>query len=650
MRLTPETDREAVASHVEGAGERAALRTAETRRDRLERAIRISSGIWDLEVRIDPEHPPAAIRPQTDGITESEATEIVVSGTAVPQPVTDYPDREWDLLVQQALAIHEVGHLKHTAFGDLQARLDELPDGYESVAGQIWNAFEDGAIEAGIRDRWPNYGRMLAVLRANCFEERGPGIEDPSGGLVFPVAHAVVAGILDRTTYDSGVYERLLDPTDDGYRFHSGADQDRFERSVADRLDAAVESVMSMPDPIERNRRVFEFVDAIRPVIDAAEADGRGQLAARTGNAWGMPDDAALSRSERTPETLGVLAETTTAASSSDSSRNTGVESLASDDARSPPDDGEDSSDRSDGSESNDRRTDEVDMEDELSRTLGEAVRDQDSAASSQRDAVVRNLSRMQAAIQSASSQLETDGVVLPEDDPEYDEAVYEAAVADGKRLARLLRNRFQKQQKRSVIRNTRRGRLDPTALHRHATGETHLKFRRELPDERDHHCLFVLDRSGSMSQYVHRAERAMGALVFALESVDVDVGVIELLDKTVRLAKPIDREADRVPERLFHGEATGGTPLSDTLHIARERLKHEQGNRFLFVITDGRPADPDRYRAALDRFAVPVVGIHLAGDRAAGTDQFHRQVTVDPETEELRRALRQLVQEVLFE
>ena len=40
----------------------------------------------------------------------------------------------------------------------------------------------------------------------------------------------------------------------------------------------------------------------------------------------------------------------------------------------------------------------------------------------------------------------------------------------------------------------------------------------------------------------------------------------------------------------------------------------------------------------------------NLTTEEAAGESEFHRQVTVPPETEQLRRALRQLVQEVLFE
>jgi Mg-chelatase subunit ChlD len=417
----------------------------------------------------------------------------------------------------------------------------------------------------------------------------------------------------------------------------------------------------------------MEFVETVRPAIEAADADGRGQVAARAGDpaatrvrgnvagsggdAWGMPDDAsgAIGCEGAAVETLSQDDEGGVAGPEGGRDHVAGAMLTG-------PDQGEDAT-------SNTREDDQADpagadreqaaiddqpgtdaIDEELSRALAEEIADQQRQDSTQQDARMENLEQLQAAVEAAETEVESEGVVLPDDDPVPDEETAAAAREDGERLAQVLRNRFQKERKRSLLRNQRRGRLDPAAIHRHATGEKRLKHRRETPDETEHHCLFVLDRSGSMRQHIRVAERAMGMLVFALEAVDVDVGVLELLDKEVRLAKAVDREASRATPRLFHGEATGGTPLTDTLHIARERLKQETGNRFLFVVTDGLPSDPERYRDALNRFPVPVVGVNLTTDRAAGESEFHRQVTVPPETGELRRALRQLVQEVLFE
>ncbi|MEA5387016.1 VWA domain-containing protein [Haloarculaceae archaeon H-GB2-1] len=294
---------------------------------------------------------------------------------------------------------------------------------------------------------------------------------------------------------------------------------------------------------------------------------------------------------------------------------------------------------------------DATETDDLLERVLADEVRDQASESRESTDEQFGEFDALQGAVEDIDAELETDGIVIPTDDVECDDDVYRKALEDSKRLARLLRNRFQKQRKRSLDRNLRRGRLDPSALHRSATGGKRLKMQRTLPEENDHHCLFVIDRSGSMNgETMATAERAMGMLVFALESVDVEVSVLELFDKQCRLAKPFAQPAQTVRNRLFNGKAQGGTPLADTLHIARERLKREQGKRFLFVVTDGTPSDPDRYMDALDRCTMPVVGVNLNDDAVTGMDCFHRQVTVDPETAELRKALRQLIQEVLFE
>ncbi len=630
MRLTASTDSDAVAAHVIGGDRRAALRTAEERSDRLQRNARIRTGRWDLELGIETDHPPATIeRSESDH-------RVVVSGDHVPQPVTDYPPREWDLLVQKVWVMHEVGHLRYSALGDLDDRLEGVPDGWRGVAGRIWNAFEDGVIEAATRDRWPNYGRWFAQVRANLLAARGPGISDPNGGTVYPMVDAIVIGVLDGMVYDSGRYARLLDPADDGHHFHCDADRERFESQIRDTVAGTVEEVWSIPDPRERNRRTVDFTQAVRPAIEGARADGRAQIEADLGDAWGMPDDGMATRGSvaTDPDPISLL---------QSGHGQPEIESGVGD--RESGHDAYESGDR-------DLPTagDAADTDPDLEAVLTEAVEDQERAVTADQDEAVQNLQEFQEAVAAAEGDLESQGVVIPTDDPEPDEDTVAAALADGERLAKVLRNRFQKRRRRQLDRNLRRGRLDPAALHRHALGETRLKLRRETPDDVDYRCLFVLDRSGSMRPHIRVAERAMGMLVVALESVDVEVDVLELLDKEVRLAKPADREAGRAAGRLFHGQATGGTPLTDTLHIARERLKREQGRRFLFVVTDGLPADPDRYREALDRFPVPVVGVNLNTDRAAGTREFHRQVTVEPETDQLRRALRQLVQEVLFE
>ena len=304
MRLTATTDREAVTAHVIGADPRAALRTAEERADRLQRNARIRTGRWDLELAIETDHPPATI----EG-TESDHR-IVVSGDRVPQPVTGYPPRQWDLLVQKVRVMHEVGHLRYSALGDLQDRLEPVPEGWQGVVGRIWNAFEDGAIEAAIRERWPNYGQWFAQVRANLLVARGPGITDPAGGTVYPMVDAIVIGILDGLVYDSGRFARLLDPEDNTHHFYFDDDREGLETGRSDRLAEAIEHVGSTPDPVERNRLAVAFANAVQPTIEPAQADGRAQVEADRGDAWGMPDDGITAPGSvaTEPERIAILA------------------------------------------------------------------------------------------------------------------------------------------------------------------------------------------------------------------------------------------------------------------------------------------------------------------------------------------------------
>ncbi|MDZ7849493.1 MAG: VWA domain-containing protein [Halodesulfurarchaeum sp.] len=635
MHIDSSTDPEAVSAHLDA--ETASLRESEARADRLQRDARIRTGRWDLVVRIESGFPPATL-------TVADGTPTVtLSGDPVLQPVTAYPEREYHLLVQRVWVLHELTHLEYTDFADLDDRLEQIAAGYRPVAAALWNAFEDAAIEATIRDRWPNYGEWIRTVRRNLLVATGPGIPDPDGGFVYPMAQAAVLAVMDGTVIESGPLSELLDSATDRHHFHTDADRERFESTVLPAIEETKRSRAGVTDPTERNRLAIECFDEIRGVIAEADADGRAQVAAWAGNHWGMPDDASHGPLSTETEPLPAIEIGGDGAERAD--RNRPADSTAGDQVELQQNGSSGSDDRSEGAESGD----ESPLDEQLSTDLAaeiEAQRRQGRSIDERRE----SLEDLQAAVSAAETELESDGVVIPTDDPVPHEPTRAAAEADGTRLARVLKNRFQKQRKRSIQRNTRRGRLDPAALHRHATGDRRVKQRRERPDETEHRCLFVLDRSGSMRQHVRVAEQAMGMLAVALEAVDVDVSVLELLDKEVRLAKPVDRSVDRAAGRLYHGDVGGGTPLTDTLHIAREYLKRADGNRFVIVVTDGRPSEPDRYREALNRFTVPVLGVNLTTDEAAGESEFHRQVTVPPETEQLRRALRQLVQEVLFE
>ena len=635
MRLTSATDPAAVLAHLEAGAP--GLRTSEIRADRLQRDARIRTGRWDLAVQLETGHPPATIEQGEDGLI------VILSGDPVAQPVTNYADGEWGLLVQRVRLLHELTHLEYTDFADVKSRLDDLEQGHRPVAATLWNAFEDAAIEAAIRDRWPNFGDWFRQVRRNLLYASGPGIPDPAGGLVYPLAQAAVLAVMDGTVLEPGPLERLLDPTETGHHFYTDADRERFEATIVPAIRETKRALNGETESTDRNRLIMECFEAVLPTVLEADADGRAQVAAWGDTHWGMPDDASHDIESVPGKPLPAVDIEQSGAGP--------IDHPEAESTKTPSTDPEQETQQGDTERPADPDTNHTDeatateLAEDLSAEI-EAKRRQGDGFEERSETI----ETLQAAISATETDLESDGVVLPEDEPTPHAPTQAAAEADGTRLARVLRNRFQKERKRSIKRNQRRGRLDPTALHRTATGARRVKQRRERPAESEHHCLFVLDRSGSMRKHVRVAEQAMGMLAVALEAVDVEVSVLELLDKEVRLAKPADRAVDRAAGRLYHGAVGGGTPLTDTLHIAREYLKRTSGDRFVIVVTDGRPSEPDRYREALKRFTVPVLGVNLTTEEAAGESEFHRQVTVSPETESLRRALRQLVQEVLFE
>jgi Mg-chelatase subunit ChlD len=182
------------------------------------------------------------------------------------------------------------------------------------------------------------------------------------------------------------------------------------------------------------------------------------------------------------------------------------------------------------------------------------------------------------------------------------------------------------------------------------ARGSTRVFKKEEQGDEKDYSCIVVLDRSGSMARDgIHEAEIAVSALTTALEDVGVDSSVIDLYQSQARLVKPFGQDAKDVKENLVNGAATGGTPLTEVLHLARERVT-DHDNPFMIVITDGRPGNKESYREELDKCHFPVLGVYLSGEQKGDEDYFHRQVYVGGRgQDEIRTKLHNLANEVMF-
>jgi len=161
--------------------------------------------------------------------------------------------------------------------------------------------------------------------------------------------------------------------------------------------------------------------------------------------------------------------------------------------------------------------------------------------------------------------------------------------------------------------------------------GSTRVFEREQEGNEKDYDCMVVVDRSGSMGGVrMELAEDAVTTLALSLEEVGVGVSVLGMLNHTGTLENAFGRDIENDRGMLLSNATGGSTPLSKTLALGRERMeqKADSDNRFMIVVTDGKPDNEQQYREELNKCTFPVLGVYV--DTAADdSDLFHRQVKV---------------------
>lgn len=631
VRINADDDRDDIRERIGATVSREDLRTSASRCRRLEDTSQRRTRQWDLSLDIDERHPTAHVD------MEGDRFEIVVTGRCIEQTATSLDGKKWDYGAQRALSWHEAGHVLYTDHDDFRTRLKSLDAGDKGAAKQVWNALEDGAIETQLAERWRNAYDVLRVLRANLFGEEEPGVDDiERGGRVFPLAHATQALLLDdwmADVYDltRDVRAKLLDPDDDEYHFANDEDRDIFVNEIVPEVDAVVPDVLSTPNAMDRNRRIFEFIDAVLPHITDAMADGKSQMNRdEQQSAEGMPDDASEGHS-------GLAQQDADALDDIDPDDIDRVVVSDSDDDDADPDEHASPSD--------------VELPDDVEVDIEEGVYDQQSIEAGTSEDLLDELEAMSDVLDTGSDELVSDSVQFPTENWDADASVFAEARGGASVLAQLLRNRLQQERRSATQYNQRRGRFTGRggATRRAQMGEKHVKQRTDEPDEKDYDFAFVIDRSGSMRSSMRAAEVAMVMLSLALEEVGVDTMVIEMYGNEARLAKPFGTPSDQHKSRLAHGEVSGSTPLADSVTLARERLRTEGENSYLVVVTDGAPDNVARFETAIEGCTMPTLGVNLTnGDEVAGMDEYDRAVAASP-GDNLQQTLANLVQEVMF-
>jgi hypothetical protein len=261
-----------------------------------------------------------------------------------------------------------------------------------------------------------------------------------------------------------------------------------------------------------------------------------------------------------------------------------------------------------------------------------------------------------ESTVETALAALEHDVEVLPELDGSFDAGRWSDSVAAAAPVAERFKARLTQDRQRDTRSGTLAGgRPDGRLLYNTATGDPRVLQQRASGEEKRYQFVLILDRSGSMAgrgdavDPVADAETAVIQVATALEDCGVDVAIIDFYRRSVRVIKPFSLSVAAVNERLATGNASGNTPLGNALEVAIELLDAETGTTpgHIVAMTDDRPSDETRYKAAFTDSPYPVHGtlINHTNSRTppdGETELYDTAVSVTA-TNELRDRILQL-------
>lgn len=680
MEITADVDIEEVRKRL-GVGKHEALRESERRRRFLQgfsRLITPTRPTLKLSSNI-----PTAMVDQT-----GDEPRIYVTTRRFPQPLTEYSDDVYDLMVQEALTVHEIGHVLYTHGTDFVDRIEELPDEQQGFAKRIWNALEDGAIEEQLCATY-RVAPELEVLNANTVASDpigyqklagdvadGPEIDNPDrpvdreGPISCTLFQAVMMGCLDMAVYDSGRFSALRDRDDTSVLLAAEADYALLDEIVPEMRDV-VTDVKTEPNSIRRNERIFEFWAFVWERLEEAESPGTDEASlsealnsAATGDSGdgdsggqqtapvtGKPDDTEIggddpseasaldyeSTSDRAQEQADAAGdpegETSNAEERAENAEERSAEEMASD---------------TDGEETVSQRGQQTAVhDDEVEAEFREEIASEVTSLDGGQ-ALLDEVEQFIDVLGDGASN-EFNGVCLEVPElADYDVDKWSDTERRGRRIARILKNRFQHSHEDDVLYKRTRGRLDQRGMISGERGRTNIFTRVQESERKDYDAILVLDRSGSMGgKDVQIAERSLASLAYAFELLGINVCVMDLYQSTARLVHAFGQEMSQTRGNVLSGEANGGTPLAEIVYLARKRVLENDSNPFMVVVTDGRPGNREQYIDQLEACTFPVLGVYVNHRRGDDADYFHRQVHVD-DADQIDTAVTGLAEEVI--
>ena len=656
--ITPDVDTSAVLERL-GVGRNEELRQSGRRRSYLEKLSRVITPERP-NVRLDPNHSTACVN------QEKNRPLIRITTREFDQHATTLSRDVYDMTIQEALLIHEVGHVLYTDHGAFQRTLSRVDLSWKKSYKRLWNCLEDGAIEEQLRRRF-NVEDEIFVANANIMAQP----DDESQSRELDLYNAVTIACLDLAVFNSGKLEQLQDPNNDDLTIRSDIEEELFKELLPITKNA-VADVVTESDPVDRTEVIYDYWEEVEKRLNDAEDDGQSQDDTKgegqsgddgestLGDLFGDNDSDGDSGGEGQTVVMPISKPDDTenadigGGQSADELGEQDEEEVKDDlDAVADPEqesreqgDEEEEEEGSGGGEGGDGEEREENIEETRRDQLRQEGEEVDGA-----EQLLGEIEEYGEAMENLDAAGDADDVRLrlPDDRELTDLSRWNEAQRRSRQVAQLLKSSLREERRSRRVKNQRRGRFDRSRMVNAERGSTRVFESQEEGNEKDYDCMIVVDRSGSMGgSRMRTAEDAITALALGLEEVSVGVSVLGMHRNNARLENAFGRDIENDRGKLLSLDTAGGTPLSDTLALGRERMeqKADSDNRFMIVVTDGKPANRKKYKEQLDKCTFPVLGVYVETNED-DSDVFHRSVNV--EEGDISEAITRLAREAMI-
>lgn len=608
-KLQPHTSDLRIQEQV-GMEDREALKTSQKRREKLEKLAIMHTG-QEVYVQVSGDSAYADIAKSDSQLGYTDRIVINVRREIPDQIETNLDDEAWDLMVQKTDLYHELGHVLYTDWpsyeeillGDGQGNYGVV-DEHKAMFKNWQNLIEDATIERLLIDRF-DLKDEFRITNENLIKNNPPGKTVS--------LHEATSLALIEFKHPIGWIDDLLDVSDDSVQFLTDDEREIFVNNIYPEIQSQVPDAIKESDAEERNKKIYELYESIGIYFDDSVKPGKDET-----HAFNFPED-------------NDTGETQSSGKAPDSGDvpDLDIEPTSSVDA---------------------------DVQRDYSQKIDDEKQQMKSGGKQE---------SMEEWSRAIDTEYDADGTKMtlripgsPPSKGSFDDATKQEAKRLSQPLARDLRQRLKHQQRTDKQRKKKSGKVDAGRVHKTQQGKTNVFQKTNDPDEKDYSCMIVLDRSGSMSREVVEAEKAVGALAYALEDVGVSVGVLSHLNvkgsTDINLEKDFSETVDEAEKKLFRGCNSGGTPLSDALMLAKSRFNLDSSKHpFMIVVTDGEPDHRERYRDILHQCDFPVLGVYIKsgggyGDNHMNESSYFHQLELREKTDVLA-GVKNLTKSVMF-